>query len=332
MRVRYLLPLAVLIMGITSCQMPDNPLNDPDYKPLFTVEDPTEDTPLDETTQLVPPNPPVFDTLPQVYQFASLPVKGRATPNTDIVVRSSALGAVAGRVGNDGTFCVDLPLALNTKQEITARVHNGLFSDYTKTSITQETTEEEEEQDVPKPTIVYENVALNKPIYSDPDPDDGLVSSLNDGNESTYLSFEEDWLGGSSYIWLDLEEVYDIYAIEFIFSTVTEEYPDEIVVFATTNPSIDINEPPSEDNWGEGSQIADYLHIDATGGGKVKQVLDNITKSRFIGFELNHIGNMLTKYNVLSEIKVIVIKQKSQEPPDPNTELTTPTCANGLAI
>ncbi len=334
MRVLTILPLAALFVLLGSCRMPEDPMGDPNYKPMFTVEKPSDDTSLEDIATLEPPEPPQLAKLPAIYLFDSLPVRGQATPNTDIVVKSSAMGAVAGRVGSDGTFCVDLPLAANTTQEISARVHNGLFSDYATTTITQEGGTTNDTPDTPRPTIFYRNVALGKNVYSDPYPEgDGLVNELTDGNESKMITFKEGSLS-DNYIWIDLEEVYEIYKVDLIFSTAEEEYPDEITVFTSTAKNID--DYPSEDNWGEEAEVMTIKTNSqsiVSNGGLVSKWLPTNPEARFIGFALNHTTNIRSKYNVLSEIKVTVLStEEEEEEQTPIEELTTPTCANGLVI
>lgn len=346
-------PLAIIpLFLLPACKMPESHIRDNNNNNgLFTkLEDPEDDN-LDESKEIIAPDAPYLERLPNIYYFDTIPIHGTANPDTDVLVKSPK-GVVAGRVGKDGTFCVDLPLALNQTQDIQVRVHNGLFSDFTTTTITQQyfgedpeksTADNTDEEGTAQPLFRLENIALDADVYldNDVDLDIGRLDFLTDGitvneNADNHVDLIDSWFGGSAIFWIDLGDVHKLYETNLVFNTDNPDgLPGEVTVFTTT-----ARDPgsPAKDNWDIDENTSAVQGYTTTVLPLTRIPLYNLPEARFVGFEVNFINNALSdKIVSLSEVRVMELLPVEEDDDDdtddsPVEGLVTPSCANGLKI
>jgi hypothetical protein len=282
--------------------------------------DPT--TPPVKPPDAPPPDAPALSTLPARYGYDTVPIRGRAEAFTTVFVEGGR-APVATDADSSGSFCVDVPLAVDESQtlEVFAQDENGKTSDPTQATIEQDPGLAQYE--TPEQPLV--NLAPGLPAYSNESPKEGLCANVTDGDPTSSVVVP------MSYLWVDLGELYDLETIEITFpdelDNGNDEFATEYYVLASAEASPVVPPDAWDDSWILVYDVWSESGLEAGDGGADTFVLPTPLRARYVAFYL--IENNKTDWFSSESIRVSEIRVDGRSIEALPARPLTPTCANG---
>jgi len=346
---RYQLASLFAVVSVAGCgSLPDpaSPAGDPaqkkDCTPLtdYTFRCDAGQTPpsadcVDEGNGLFscvpkdapPPDAPALNTLPASYGYATIPVRGTATPGDTVFVEGGK-APVATDAGTDGAFCLDVELTADASQTLKVFVQDsrGETSDPAQATVHYDPSLAET-QNQQQPLV---ELAAGLVVKSDTAPSEGALSALTDDDPATSVVVKV-----QAVLWVDLGAEYDLESIEIDFPA-TKANGDgsfatqyQILAAASDTPVIppdyqDASWTMVYDIYEDCGAACGNLPASYWEGGNELFNLPNPLRARFVAFNLIQNDMMFYDDTRMSGIK---ITGRSTEPLPPQPQ--TPTCANG---
>ncbi len=254
-----------------------------------------------------------LDPLPEVTQFASVPLTGRGPANGTVIIDTPARGSITAMVSAAGTFCVDIPLRPDSENELTLQAIDamGTYSEMVTTKTRQMGRPPEPEMVTPEEP---KNVGLDATLVATTtDVEEGDWWALSDGDTSTSVKvsntrWDDDWFS------LQLSERANIGSVHV--TSVGDCALSEYYVFLSDT------DPPPPATRANGMQWREVAHVRG-GTGDDTLTFDPMI-ARYVGIEF--ISGDCTDwglgYHQISEIEVWT---RPLPPPPPRT-VEAPSC------
>jgi hypothetical protein len=159
------------------------------------------------------PEAPQLTTHISTSYYSSLPLRGKAEKETNVIVDGGA-APTAIDVSALGTFCVDVALAEGSNTlRIYAQREDGSRSDTVKYSVKYDPNDPAGQEETPPPpqTGSVRNIALHR--TAEASISTTAAASMTDDDDGTYSTFT-DWYA----VAIDLGQAYDVQKIEVVWA------------------------------------------------------------------------------------------------------------------
>jgi hypothetical protein len=296
--------IAILAVGVAGCFAEPPVVEDPEGNPAVDAgpaegEDADVDVPL-SITQIAETTP--WDTVP---------VRGVGPERGTVLVETPSHGTKTAELGSDGTFCIDVPLDLETVNVLRFQAidDEGRYSEEEVAEVTQEGTPPE-----PPEPEEPENAALGATVDRMSISATGDLGALSDGDHETSV-FIENSMWHNDWLILTLEEPTGVELIRVVsgIDCPMEEY----MVWMTPEAAPeDPSDNPEGDDW------ALVYHVEAGDGDEAFLLHEPAVVSHLAIVFLS--GDCGSFYEP-GEHVVREIEAWTPEPPEPPVE-TAPTC------
>lgn len=263
---------------------------------------------------------PVLDPFPNPTAYGLQPFRGvvpGANSGQETITSQGGTGSFKANIGTDGRFCLEVQLTLDSPNNITFLPFdkNGCPGQATTIYITHKSAAQ---VDASLPTI--QNLAKDQPISAAADPDEGLISFINDGDENSFaeLSFY-DWdvlnstCDAFTWIRVDLGKAYTVSQVKIKYPPQVEDYWAKCYGVLASQLDAPVDPDPAE--------VTEWVTVeDKSTGTETEQIIDIAPQpARWIALLLyeNNRSSLWEAFRV-AELEVWGQDPDAQPPPPPD--------------